>query len=163
MIYDLANIYKNFKKYDEAINYYNQAIELESDSYEKSKILFRIATSFRKNGMFSKARTFYMQSLSFNPSNGKPYLAIGQMYATSAKNCGNSNFDQRAVYWLAAKEASKALKVDANLRKAAKKALNNYNAKAPQKSEIFSSARDGEQIQVSCWICLLYTSPSPRD
>ena len=43
-----------------------------------------------------------MQSLGFNPSNGKPYLAIAQMYASSAKNC-KSNFDQRAVYWLAAK------------------------------------------------------------
>ena len=101
-----------------------------------------------------------MQSLGFNPSNGKPYLAIAQMYASSAKNCGDSNFNQRAVYWLAAKEASKASKVDVNLRKSAKKALNNYNAKAPQKSEIFSSARDGEQIQVSCWINRTVTVPN---
>ncbi|PDH46750.1 MAG: hypothetical protein CND26_03970, partial [Bacteroidetes bacterium MED-G13] len=65
---------------------------------------------------------------------------------------GDSNFDQRAVYWLAAKEASKAFKVDANMRKAANKALSNYNAKAPQKSEIFSSGRDGELIEIGCWI-----------
>ena len=30
--------------------------------------------------------------------------------------------------------------------------MNNYNAKAPQKSEIFSSGRDGEVIEVGCWI-----------
>jgi len=136
----------------EALVFYNQAIELETDSYEKSKILFRIATNFRKNGMYTKARVYYMQSLGFNPSNGKPFLAIAQMYASSAKNCGDSNFDQRAVYWLAAKEASKASKVDANLRKSANKAVNNYNAKAPQKSEIFSSGRDGELIEIGCWI-----------
>ena len=52
-----------------------------------------------------------MQSLGFNPSNGKPYLAIAQMYASSAKNCGANNFDQRAVYWLATKEALKASKL----------------------------------------------------
>ena len=102
--------------------------------------------------MFTKARVYYMQSLGFIPSNGKPYLAIAQMYASSAKNCGDSNFNQRAVYWLAAKEAAKASKVDANLRKAANKAVNNYNAKAPQKSEIFSSGRDGELIGIGCWI-----------
>ena len=85
-------------------------LQINHDSYEKSKILFRIATNFRKNGMFTKARVYYMQSLSFNPSNGKPFLAIAQMYASSAKNCGDSNFNQRAVYWLAAKEASKASK-----------------------------------------------------
>ena len=32
---------------NEAIGYFNQAIDLESDSYEKSNILFRIATNFR--------------------------------------------------------------------------------------------------------------------
>ena len=150
--YYLGTIKDKQGKSNEAIGYYNQAIDLESDSYEKSKILFRIATNFRKNGLFTKARAYYMQSLGFNPSNGKPYLAIAQMYASSAKNCGDSNFDQRAVYWLAAKEASKASKVDANMRKAANKALSNYNAKAPQKSEIFSSGRDGELIEISCWI-----------
>ena len=150
--YYLGTIKDKQGRSNEAIGYYNQAIDLESDSYEKSKILFRIATNFRKNGMFTKARVYYMQSLSFNPSNGKPFLAIAQMYASSAKNCGDSNFNQRAVYWLAAKEASKASKVDANLRKAANKAVNNYNAKAPQKSEIFSSGRDGELIGIGCWI-----------
>ena len=36
----------------EALVFYNQAIELETDSYEKAKILFRIATNFRKNGIY---------------------------------------------------------------------------------------------------------------
>lgn len=158
--YYLGTIKDKQGKSNEAIGYYNQAIELESDSYEKSKILFRIATNFRKNGLFTKARAYYMQSLGFNPSNGKPFLAIAQMYASSAKNCGDSNFDQRAVYWLAAKEASKAFKVDANMRKAANKALSNYNAKAPQKSEIFSSGRDGELIKIGCWINRSVTVPN---
>ena len=50
---------------------------------------------------------------------GKCYIAIAQMYASSAKNCGSDNFSQRAVYWLASSEALKASKVDPNLKKAA--------------------------------------------
>ena len=136
----------------EALKYYNQAIELETDSYEKAKILFRIATNFRKNGLFSKARSYYTQALSFNPSMGRSYLAIAQMYASSAKNCGSDNFSQRAVYWLASKEAMKASRVDGTLKSAAVKSSKNYEAKAPQKSEIFSSGREGEVIKISCWI-----------
>lgn len=136
----------------EAIVFYNQAIELETDSYEKAKILFRIATNFRKNGLFSRARSYYMQALGFNPSMGRSYLAIAQMYASSAKNCGNDNFSQRAVYWLASKEAMKASRVDGTLKTAAIKSSKNYEAKAPQKSEIFSSGREGEVIEISCWI-----------
>ena len=136
----------------EAFVFYNQAIELETDSYEKAKILFRIATNFRKNGLYSRARSYYMQALGFNPSMGRSYLAIAQMYASSAKNCGADNFSQRAVYWLASNEAMKASRVDGTLKSAALKSSRNYEAKAPQKSEIFSSGREGEVIEISCWI-----------
>ena len=136
----------------EALEYYNQAIQLENDGYEKAKILFRIATKFRKDGLFSRARLYYAKALKFNPSMGKCYLAIAQMYASSAKNCGSDNFTQRAVYWLASKEALKAGRVDSKLKKTANQSSRNYLAKAPQKSEIFSSGREGETIRVGCWI-----------
>ena len=136
----------------EALEYYNQAIDLENDGYEKAKILFRIATKFRKDGLFSRARLYYVKALRFNPSMGKCYLAIAQMYASSAKHCGSDNFTQRAVYWVASKEALKAGRVDSKLKKVANQSSRNYLAKAPQKSEIFSSGREGEIIRVGCWI-----------
>jgi len=139
-------------KSSEALEYYNQAIDLENDGYEKAKILFRIATQFKKDGLFSRARSYYTQALRFNPSMGRCYLAIAQMYASSAKNCGSDNFNQRSVYWLASNEALKASRVDGKLKKIANQSSKNYLAKAPQKSEIFSSGREGEIISVGCWI-----------
>ena len=139
-------------KSDEAFAYYTQAIDLETDGYEKAKILFKIATKFKKSGSFSKARSYYRKALRYNPSMGKCYIAISQMYASSAKNCGSDNFSQRAVYWLASSEALKAAKADTNLEKAANSSSTNYLAKAPQKSEIFSSGREGELISIGCWI-----------
>jgi tetratricopeptide (TPR) repeat protein len=150
--YYLGIIKSKEGKSAEALEYYNQAIQLENDSYEKAKILFRIATKFRKDGLFSRARLYYAKALRFNPSMGKCYLAIAQMYASSAKNCGSDNFTQRAVYWLASKEALKAGRVDSKLKKSANQSSRNYLAKAPQKSEIFSSGREGEIIKVRCWI-----------
>ena len=50
-------------KSSEALNYYNQAVELESDSFEKSKILYKIATNFKKKGRYGQARTYYMKVL----------------------------------------------------------------------------------------------------
>ena len=144
----------------DALTYYNQAIDLETDSYEKAKILFKIATNFRKNGQFTKARSYYMQALSFNPSMGRSYLAIAQMYASSAKNCGDDSFSQRAVYWLASQEALKASRVDGSLRSIALKSSKNYDAKAPTNSDIFSSGREGETITVSCWINRTVKVPS---
>ena len=137
---------------DEALTYYNQAIELESDDFAKAKILFKIATNFKNKGRYGQARGYYMKALRYNPSMGRAYLAIAAMYAKSANNCGEDNFSKRAVYWLAANEALKASRVDPNMKKNASKSIANYRAKAPQKSEIFSSGRAGESIAIGCWI-----------
>ena len=137
---------------NEALSFYNQAVDLETSSYEKSKILYKIATSFKKKGRFSQARSYYTKALKANPSMGKCHLSIAAMYARSANRCGTDNFSKRAVYWLAAKEAAKAGRIDPRMKKNANKSIANYKAKAPQKSEIFSSGRTGQVIKVGCWI-----------
>ena len=136
----------------EALAFYNQAIDLQQDNYEKAKILYRIATGFKKKGSYSQARTYYQKAVAASPSMGKAHLAISQMYASSANSCGDDNFTKRAVYWLAADEARKAGRVDPNLSRDAANTAENYMSKAPSKSEIFSAARSGETINIGCWI-----------
>jgi hypothetical protein len=46
------------------------------------------------------------------------------------------------------------------MKKNASKSIANYEAKAPQKSEIFSSGRTGQVIKVGCWIGRSVTVPS---
>jgi len=147
-------------KSSEALSYYNQAVDLESDNFEKSKILYKIATNFKKKGRYSQARTYFMKALKANPSMGRAHLAIAAMYAKSANDCGTDNFSKRAVYWLAAKEAAKAGRIDPTMKKNAAKSIANYEAKAPTKSEIFSSGRAGQVIKVECWIQRSLTVPS---
>lgn len=139
-------------KSSEALGYYNQAVELETDSYEKSKILYRIAANFKKKGSYGQARNYYQKALKANPSMGKCHLAIATMYAKSANNCGTDTFSKRAVYWLAANEAAKAGRVDPNLKKSAAKSVASYNAKAPSKADIFSGGHSGKTIKIGCWI-----------
>ncbi|WP_396601947.1 hypothetical protein [Algibacter sp. R77976] len=144
----------------EAISFYKQAISLETDSFKKAKLNNRIGLKLKSRGSYGQARSFFREALKLNPSNGRPYLSIAAMYAKSANNCGQSNFDKRAVYWLAAAEARKAARVDPTQKKNAAKSVANYNAKAPQKSEIFSSGRAGETIKIGCWIGASVTVPS---
>jgi len=139
-------------KTNEAIDFFEQATSLETDDFKKSKLYYRIATKLKARGSYGKARNYYSQALKLNPSNGRPYLAIAAMYAASANNCGETTFDKRAVYWLAASEARKASSVDPTLSKAAAQSAANYEAKAPSKSDVFSSGRSGETISIGCWI-----------
>ena len=143
-----------------AIQYYNESIALETNNIKKAKTLFKIALKFKKSGQFSKSRSYANRALGFQPSLGSAYLLIANLYASSANNCGNSQFDKRAVYWLAAQQARKAAKVDASIRKTANKTAVSYEGRAPSKTDIFTEGRAGETISVKCWIGKNVTVPT---
>lgn len=146
-------------KSNEAIEFYKQAISLETDNFKKSKLNNRIGLKLKSKGSYGQARTFFREAIRLNPSNGRPYLSIAAMYAASANDCGDTTFNKRAVYWLAADEAKKAARVDPTLSSAAGQSVANYLAKAPQKSEIFSCGCSGQVINIGCWIGASVTVP----
>ena len=74
------------------------------------------------------------------------------MYASSVNGCGDSQFNKRAVYWLAAQTAQKAGRVDASLKKLANKSVAAFNGRAPSKTDIFTEGNQGTTITFSCWI-----------
>ena len=136
----------------EALKYYKESIVLETDKYKKAKILLKISNRFKKVGRKVSARTYALRALSNQPSLGRAYLLIASLYADSANDCGENQFNKRAVYWLAAKTASKAAKVDASLKKIASKAVKSYNGRAPTKTDIFTEGNEGSTIKIDCWI-----------
>ena len=144
----------NDKKGDSktAIQYYNESIELETDNLKKAKTLYKIALKFKNSRQYSKSRSYANKALKFQPSAGRAYLLIANLYAASANNCGNTQFEKRAIYWLAAKEARKAASVDASVRRTAKKTAVSYEGRAPSKTDIFTEGRSGQTISIKCWI-----------
>lgn len=150
--YFVATILLKNGKTSEAEGYLKEAYDLEEDTFKKAKLANRIGLILKKKGRYGQARSYFRNALKLNPSNGRPHLSIAAMYAASAKDCGSTNFNKRAVYWYAAQEARKASRVDPTLSKAASQSAANYEAKAPQKSEIFTEGNSGQTITIGCWI-----------
>lgn len=150
--YFVATILLKNGKTSEAEKYLRESFDLETDTFKKAKLASRIGLILKRKGRYGQARGYFKNALSLNPSNGRPHLSIASMYASSAKNCGDSNFNKRAVYWLAAQEARKASRVDPTLKKAASQSAANYEAKAPTKAEIFTEGNSGQTIKIGCWI-----------
>ena len=142
------------------MSFYNESIELESDNIKKARISYKIATKFKNTRQYSKSREYARAALDFQPSMGRAYLLISNLYASSANNCGTSQFDKRAVYWLAAKEARKAASVDPSIRRTAVKTAESYEGRAPTKTDIFTEGNAGKLISFKCWIGLSVTVPA---
>lgn len=139
-------------KSSKALEYFNQAAELEKDSSKKYRIYYSIAENYRKKGSFGTARTYYNKMLEVKPSAGIAYLKIAQMIGDSSNSCGNTVFEKRAVNWLAADMAAKAARVDASIASSANAAASAYRQRAPQASDIFSEGMAGKTITFNCWV-----------
>ncbi len=135
-----------------ALKYYQESVSLQTDNYKKANILYKIAVKFKNAGRLVSARNYAEEALSYQPSLGRAYLLIANMYADSANGCGDTQFNKRAVFWLAAQTAVKAGRVDASLKKISDRTAAAFNGRAPTKTDIFTEGNQGTNITFSCWI-----------
>ena len=146
-------------KSSEALKYYEESVSLESDPYKKAKILYKIAVKFKNSGRKQSSKRYAQKALKNQPSMGRAHLLIASLYASSANDCGDNQFNKRAIYWLAADIAKKAGRVDASIRKSANKTALSYMGRAPSKTDIFSQANQGAKITFNCWVGASVTVP----
>lgn len=150
-----ANIAKmNLKKdnYSEACRFYGQAIDLEQDNANKSQYHYEMAIANHKMGQFANARANAQRAAALRPGWGKPYLLIGDLYA-STKDCGEDEFAHKTVYWAAVDKYQQAKAADASVASEANAKIATYSKYFPTKDEgFFRSINEGDTYQVGCWI-----------
>lgn len=131
---------------------FDKALAMETDPGKKSKIAYKVATINKRKGRKSSARTYAQKAINANSSNGRAYLLIASLYASSANQCGSTTFEKRAIYWKAADMARKAGRVDPSLSSTANRSVTSYLAKAPNKEMIFSAGMGGKTVTFNCWV-----------
>lgn len=136
-----------------ATEYFKQAVEQEQDPYKKSKYLTSIASNLAKRGRKSEARGYCYEALKHAPSNGKAYIIIATLYASSANSCGSDVVGKRMVYVAALNKIRKAKAVDPSLTKVCNKYINAYSANVPTKKDLFvAGVASGSTHKIGCWI-----------
>ncbi len=135
-----------------AISYFEESASMQTDPRKSARIYYRIAEEKRKAGQKSSARTYYLKAIDYQPSMGRAYLKIANMYAASANGCGTNVFEKRAMYWKAAEMARKAARVDGSIAGNAKSTAAAYMGRAPQKTDIFDAGMGGKTVSFGCWV-----------
>ena len=139
------------KNMTKAMEYFNQAANLHTDNTKKANIYYKIASLYSKSNKV-QSRNYARKALQVKPSYGKAYLLIASLYGSSINECGNDQFEKRAMYWLAAQYCSKAAAVDSTIKAKANNDAAKYRAAAPSKTEIFQSGKAGQRIAFNCWV-----------
>ncbi|MGK0388535.1 MAG: tetratricopeptide (TPR) repeat protein [Maribacter sp.] len=137
-----------------AIDCLKAKYESTSDNEWKGKYAYSIGqVYYSKFKQYSTARTWAEKASNHLPSWGKPYLLIGDMYASSGPICGpGTGWDSQVVLWPAMDMWNKA-KSDPSTSSKAQRQINKYSQYLPENADGFMrSVKEGDSYKLKCWI-----------
>jgi len=139
--------------YPGAISKYDEAIAGEADPDKKAGYMFSKASiQFRKLKQYSAARTTALDAAKLKPNWGRPYMLIGDMYGSSARNCGDA-WNQRLAILAAIDKYAYAKSIDPSVADDANKSISRYNSSKPSIEDGFSRGiKEGQTVKAGCWI-----------
>ncbi len=158
----MGRLENNRENYQSAIRFFQQAADLytEDNASRHQERIFRsywlmAEISFRQLRQLPQARTYARQAHEADPTDGRPLILIGEMYAASASECGDDDVTKKAAFWVAVDKFNEARNVaqDEVVRERAGQLTETYKLYFPNNEEIFFHGyTEGETYRVECWI-----------
>ena len=151
----IARTFQQSQDYERAMQFYDEAINMETDAEKKSDYALTAASTAMLAENYRKAADYAKTAIANNADNGLAYFLLGQAYGQGSTGC--SGFDRQTVYWLAVDNLSKArtlLEDQPDQLKNVVDAINAYSANFPSAEEVFfRTLTPGDGYTVSCgWI-----------
>jgi tetratricopeptide (TPR) repeat protein len=146
----------NSGKHQSAIKFFEESILLHENEDDKfNSYMFLVEILFRQFNRYSDARSYALKAIEARPNDGRPFLLIGEMYAASAKQCGDNEFTERVAYWAAVDKFQQAKRVDEDsaVQQRADLLIDNWSKHFPTNENIFFYGFAVDQTYtVQCWI-----------
>lgn len=155
----LALGYMKQRKFTEAIKFYNESAELQSNPLEKAKIYYTLASGLLAND-FAKSKDYLKKALAVDPKMGKAHLFLAQQYVNGANDCGKTDFEKKAIYYLAIQTTQNATIAEPILKSTADKMIADFAPKSITPTEIYKAKLNGQSVTINCWINEIITFPS---
>ncbi len=151
--YLMGTLSREKKQLPNALNYLNQAVELADNNDDKIKALNMLAAVNYEQRNYPQARSSAQKILQLNPSYGKAYIFIGDLYAASSSMCTEDDLSGKTVFWAAIDMYQKAKSVDPSIADEANSKISQYSRYFPVTEDLFfRELEEGKSYTVGCWI-----------
>ena len=147
-----ALYYKQRDDTDKAIEYYNQAIELDDDKNSIAGTYYLMATLYFAKDNYDRSRTCLQKCIQNNPNRGDAYILMAQLYAVK-HDWSSEPALNRCAYFAVIDKLEQAKKVDSSVSAKANELISSYKKQCPQADDLFMLGyKVGDQIEIKGWI-----------
>jgi tetratricopeptide (TPR) repeat protein len=151
--YNMAMLFFRKENFDEAVKYFEHAINSENDPIDKARYNYLLGRIMLANyNKHTDAKKYLNEAIRLRPDWGDPYIQLAITYANGSK-CGESDFEQRQVYWVVVDKLQRARTVDPDVASRVNPMIGQYSQHFPKKEDgFFLGITEGNAITVGCWI-----------
>ena len=131
-----------------SVEYFDQAIELDSIAENKAEYCYKAAVILNSDRQLSKAKSYVTKAISLNGNKGAYYILLANIYAASPKWNDEPLLD-RCKYFVVLDRLYQAKRVDESVAEEANKMIAAYSTHTPTKEDLFMlGKKEGDKVHV---------------
>jgi len=152
--FNMARRYVQRDETEKAKDYYQQAMEQETDDERLSKYYYEYSLFiFAKENALQEARNYAKRALDVNPDYCQAIMLIGDIYVAASRNFGGDDFEKATVFWAAVDYFERARRAGQDCAIEAAQKARDYRNYFPNKEEaFFRDLKEGQTYKVGGWI-----------
>ncbi len=142
--------YRYFKRGDvnKSIEFFDQAIELDSTNLGKAEYSYKAAVILNSDKQLGKAKGYVTRAISLNGNKGAYYILLANIYAAAPRWNDDANLNN-CKYYAVLDKLYQAKRVDESVAEEANKMISAYSTHTPAVEELFFLGyKKGDQVKV---------------
>ncbi|RNC83932.1 MAG: hypothetical protein ED557_09180 [Balneola sp.] len=158
----LADIEQGNSEYEEAAQFYKEALENAPDDQAKKEINIDLSDVYTSMGQLQTAKGYINDALSIDSNYGLGYLKLASVYGQAVSSCSDGRkleAKDKVVYWVVVDLLNKAKQVDASVTNTVNSQLATYEAVTPTTEDKFFTLgyEDGQRVTVDSSLMSCYS------
>lgn len=150
---DLAEFARGNADYQDAVEYYNQALDRTDDDSQKKDLYLRLADMHINLEELATAKDYVQDALDIDDKDGAAYIKMATIYGAAVTQCTEDRKLEAAdkvVYWLVIDYLNKAKEIDPSVASTVDRQMSSFEEVTPNSEDKFFTLNleNGQTIKV---------------
>ncbi|MDD6473402.1 MAG: tetratricopeptide repeat protein [Bacteroidales bacterium] len=144
----VAFMYYKQENYDEAVKYFDEAFNMETDNDKKAEMAYVTAASLLGAKKYAQAKQYCQRAISMKENYGTAYILLAQIYG-SCPNWSSESALNKCTYYVVLDKLNQAKAMDPECAEEANKLIQTYARYTPQAKDLFMLGyKAGDRVTV---------------